>query len=77
MQNRLTLRTKAWLQLGLLSTFVAVVWLVALPWCSQTGTVARRLDWLEAKRIDPSAMFYTELDCVDHLLIQESDQKGR
>ena len=47
---------------------IALIWGVVLPNLSKSSRNAAYLDWLEEHRIDPSAMFYTELDCVDQLL---------
>ncbi len=41
---------------------MAVVWFVWLPRLSQHPDVQQRLDWLDERGIDPSAMYYTELD---------------
>lgn len=48
---------------------IAAVWLFLLPALAKTNAAASYLRWLDAKRIDPSAMFYSELECVDGLLL--------
>lgn len=47
---------------------MAVVWLCLLPALAKTDSASSYLHWLEIKRIDPSVMFYSELECVDGLL---------
>lgn len=53
----------------LLSTgVVAVLWLVALPWYANRPAMNDHLHWLESRGIDPSAMYYTELDAMKPIL---------
>ncbi|MCO6047610.1 hypothetical protein NG895_27205 [Aeoliella sp. ICT_H6.2] len=47
---------------------IAIVWCVLLPRLSRQPSVEQRLDWLAAERIDPSAMFYTELERMPELM---------
>lgn len=47
---------------------VLVVWLGVLPWIGRREPVADRIEWLEQKGIDPSAMYYTELDAMEPIL---------
>ncbi len=47
---------------------IGLVWCMFLPWLANRPSVAERLKWLDEKRIDPSAMFYTELDAMDGIL---------
>lgn len=47
---------------------IGLVWCVVLPWLSTRPPVAQRLEWLDDQGIDPSAMFYTELDAMDDIL---------
>jgi hypothetical protein len=39
-----------------------------LPWLSERPTVRERLRFLDERGIDPSAMYYTELDAMDDIL---------
>ena len=50
--------------LGLISIAFAAsaVWLVVLPWIGRWESVENHLKLLESRRIDASAMFYTELE---------------
>lgn len=47
---------------------VAAVWLILLPWLASQPAIFSRLVFLEQRGIDPSAMFYTELDAMDPIL---------
>lgn len=55
-------------QLFLWSGLVAIVWLVLLPAIAMHPKMHARSMWLEQQRIDPSAMFYTELDAMEPIL---------
>ncbi len=44
---------------------LALVWLVALPWAANRPRMAAHLHWLEQEKIDPSAMYYTELEMME------------
>jgi len=41
---------------------LAATWLVALPWLATTRPIAEHIAEQERSGIDPSAMFYTELE---------------
>jgi hypothetical protein len=64
----------------LLSSIIAVaaVWLVVLPWLAGTRPVAARLQWLDEQGIDPSAMYYTELEAMKPILqrLNERERNG-
>ncbi|TWU58299.1 hypothetical protein [Rubripirellula reticaptiva] len=47
---------------------IAIIWLAVLPWIGRRAAVSERIDWLESKGIDPSAMYYTELDAMQPIL---------
>jgi len=59
-------RGQRWVALLAVIALVAVLWGVVLPRLSRTETVRSRQRWLEQKRIDPAAMFYTELPLLEH-----------
>lgn len=63
-------RAGSWraLACGLLG--VALTWCVVLPWIAARPLVRERLEWLDARGIDPSAMYYTELDAMDAILVR-------
>lgn len=41
---------------------IAWIWLIVLPWVARWPTVEAHLEHLNSKRINASAMFYTELE---------------
>lgn len=43
---------------------VTVVWLVALPWFSRRPGTSTYIEQLDRQKIDPSAMYYTELEMM-------------
>lgn len=59
-------------------TAVAALWLVVLPWLAGTRPVARRVQWLDEQGIDPSAMYYTELEAMKPILkrLNERERAG-
>lgn len=51
--------------LALVSLLAAIGWLVVFPTIARLGPIRRHIDRLEAARIDPSAMYYTELEMIE------------
>lgn len=47
---------------------VGVVWLVVLPWIAARPAVDDHLRHLKERGVDPSAMYYTELECLEPVL---------
>lgn len=47
---------------------LSVVWLVWLPAYADQPEMKRHLQWLDDKGIDPSAMYYTELEMMKDIL---------
>ena len=47
---------------------IACLWCIALPWYARQPDMKKHLMFLEDRGIDPSAMFYTELDAMDPIL---------
>ena len=47
---------------------IGLIWCVLLPLLAGTAQVRSRLDFLEENRIDPSAMYYTDLEIMDEIL---------
>jgi hypothetical protein len=43
-------------------TAILVIWLAVLPRIADQPPVRRHIEFLEQRQIDPSAMFYTELE---------------
>lgn len=56
---------RGWIALGMISVFIAGIWGIVLPVLAETKVVREREAFLEANRINPAAMFYTELECLD------------
>jgi hypothetical protein len=54
--------------LAAIAAAAALVWLVVLPSVAHQPRVWASLEAFEAKGIDPSAMFYTELAAMDDVL---------
>jgi hypothetical protein len=47
---------------------LGVIWLAVLPWWASRSAMQAHLDWLRARQVDPSAMYYTELEAMKPLL---------
>ncbi len=58
-------KTKGWLALSGIVLAVIFVWGVVLPKLADTDIVREREAFLKENRIDPAAMFYTELECLE------------
>ena len=56
---------RGWIALVSVGIVVAGIWGIVLPALAQTEVVRQREAFLEANRINPAAMFYTELECLD------------
>lgn len=54
--------SQRWARLAAWSIAVAVIWLIVLPGISRTPAVDRWIEFVEQQRVDPSAMFYTEVE---------------
>lgn len=61
------LRTR-FVRLSVCCACLAGVWMVLLPRVQQTKAYQARQQLFRERQIDPSAMFYTELDCLDAAL---------
>ncbi|MFI4876023.1 MAG: hypothetical protein ACIALR_11815 [Blastopirellula sp. JB062] len=62
------LKTQKWLTLTLVVTVLAVIWLVLLPAYARQPEMSEHLQWLDRQGIDPSAMYYTELEVMERIL---------
>jgi len=58
-------KQKSWCKLTLAVISLTTIWLTILPMIAQQPTVAARIQRLEARGIDPTAIFYTELDAME------------
>jgi hypothetical protein len=50
---------------------ISVVWLVLLPRYARQPAMRNHLQWLDDQKIDPSAMYYTELEAMEQILARE------
>lgn len=57
-----------WNRLAACCGAIAVVWGVVLPWIGSRPHIAARIQREEAQGINPSAMFYTELEALKPLV---------
>jgi hypothetical protein len=56
-----------WLVFGLTIAAVAIVWTVVLPWFGERQLMRGRIDFLQGQGIDPSALYYTDLEAMGRL----------
>lgn len=56
---------RGWVALAISGLVVSGIWGIILPALAQTEVVREREAFLETNRINPAAMFYTELECLD------------
>lgn len=54
--------------LGAILGALAAVWLVFLPAMAARPAMHEHLEWLEARKINPGAMYYTELEAMPPIL---------
>lgn len=47
---------------------VGLIWLVVLPSSAKRPAMRAHLRWLDDQGIDPSAMYYTELELMEKIL---------
>ena len=47
---------------------IAYIWIVLLPGVAEWPSVKSHIRWLDQKGIDPSAMYYTELEVMETIL---------
>jgi hypothetical protein len=56
--------TSGWLLLAVGASLILAIWLIVLPRLAADPAVQRRIQFLQQRQIDPSAMFYTELETM-------------
>ncbi|EMI52721.1 hypothetical protein [Rhodopirellula sallentina] len=56
---------------SLVIAVLSIVWLVLLPAYARQPKMRQHLQWLDEKGIDPSAMYYTELEIMDEILAKQ------
>jgi hypothetical protein len=54
-------RRKRWLGFLFVAAGLLVIWCVGLPLLSRWSTIREHIDFLDARGINASAMYYTEL----------------
>jgi len=57
-----------WASLCAAAALIALLWMVVLPRVAEHPDLKARIKFLEERGIDPSAMFYTELNCLEGVL---------
>jgi hypothetical protein len=56
---------RAWARLGACSAALVLLWLAVLPRVARQPSVQQHIEFLQQRQIDPSAMFYTELEAME------------
>lgn len=54
---------------------VGLIWLVILPWMAGRPRMEAHLEWLDARGVDPSAMYYTELEMMQPIFDRMAVEK--
>ena len=52
-------------------SLLSIVWLVILPAYARQPKMRQHLRWLDDQGIDPSAMYYTELEVMEDILAKQ------
>jgi hypothetical protein len=58
---------KSWRRLLVVCIAAAAIWIVALPRIAAVDHVRSRIEYLESKEVDPSALYYTDLEAMTRL----------
>lgn len=66
-------RTNGWARLTMALALIVLVWLVVLPALATFRPVRHWIDRNHDRRIDPSAMFYSELEIIEPI-VREVDR---
>lgn len=66
--DSLSSRMSRWGRLAAWLIPLSVLWLIVLPWTAAQPEMARQLERLDRQGIDPSAMYYTELEVMRPIL---------
>ncbi len=59
---------RGWLGLVAGACAMLVVWLVVLPWFAGLPPIRRHIQFMQEKKIDPNAMYYTELETMTEMI---------
>ena len=55
---------------------VGLTWGLVLPSIAKRPAMQQRIRWLDAQGIDPSAMYYTDLEVMDKILRRRDKPRG-
>lgn len=64
---------RRWSSFLLVTGALGLVWFVALPRIARVPQIRAKIEHLEAHQIDPSAMYYTDLEKVEDTVQQIHD----
>lgn len=56
---------RQWVMFLLLISSLNLIWLVILPRAAEIPQLRLDIDFLEQKKIDPTAMFYSDLETIE------------
>ena len=59
---------RQWAGFLFLTAILALFWLVVFPQLAQQPDLQAEIEFLDERQIDPSAMFYTDLETIDDTL---------
>ena len=51
-------------------SIIAITWCYLLPMATKQPVVRQRIEFLDEKGIDPTAMFYTDLEIMDEIIVK-------
>ena len=60
-------RAKGWSSLCLSAAAILIVWTLVLPWIGSRPSVRSQIEHLNRRGIDPSALYYTDLEAMERL----------
>lgn len=67
-ENGATPRWRAWCAFAISVAALGIAWGIVLPQSSQIPAQRSYEEWLDQNRLDPSAMFYTEVEPLAPIL---------
>ena len=62
-----TTHRKRWLLLLGSTSLIVVIWTIVLPWIGDLQSVRARIEFLESQGVDPSALYYSDLEAMPRL----------
>lgn len=67
-----------WIRFLTLTLLLGILWLIVLPRAAEIPRLQSEIEFLEERNIDPSAMFYTDLETVEQTVqnINQFHQKN-